>query len=249
MSATRLDKSTLVTSRLFESYLACPTKCYLQFIGEPAVENDFATWRDKHRKSYCLDGFRHLKIDHSQTIDGGEPDAGHWARARWDFAFNQIVRAQHYEAHIHAVQRVRVGGPVATCRFIPIHFVPQNKLSRSDKLLAAFEALVLAKAVGSTVGTAKIVHGDQLNTFRVKADQLLPIIIKTVSRITSAMCAGSPPDLILNNHCRECDFQTRCRLKATETDDLSLLANMSPKERARLNRKGIFPCHTIVLHV
>src|SRR5438309_1543379 len=99
------DKAKLVTSQLFESYLACPTKCYLQAIGELTTENDFAIWSDARRESYRLDGLRRLMLDHSRTIDGGEPDPGHWKHELWTFAFNQIVRAQNYEAHLHAVQR------------------------------------------------------------------------------------------------------------------------------------------------
>jgi hypothetical protein len=52
--------------------------------------------------------------------------------------------------------------------------------------------------------------------------------------------APSPPDLTLNKHCPECEFQDHCRKRAVEKDDLSLLVNMPIKERARLNGKGIF---------
>ena len=50
----------------------------------------------------------------------------------------------------------------------------------------------------------------------------------------------SPPDLILNLNCPECKYQDRCRQKAIEKDDLSLLTGMAEKERKKLNSKGIF---------
>jgi hypothetical protein len=117
-------KAKLVTSRLLESYLACPTKCYLQSIGEVSSENDFATWSETRRESYRLDGLQRLKVAHSQTIDGGEPDPRHWKHSLWDFAFNQIVRAQYYEAHLQAVQRVQLTRASQSTQFIPIRFVP-----------------------------------------------------------------------------------------------------------------------------
>ena len=49
----------------------------------------------------------------------------------------------------------------------------------------------------------------------------------------------SPPDLVLIPHCAECEFQTRCRQKAEEKDDLSLLSGMTEKERRNLHDKGI----------
>ena len=45
---------------------------------------------------------------------------------------------------------------------------------------------------------------------------------------------------MLNAHCGQCEFQARCRNLAKEKDDLSLLANMSAKERQKLRSKGIF---------
>jgi transposase-like protein len=50
----------------------------------------------------------------------------------------------------------------------------------------------------------------------------------------------SPPDLVLNRHCGQCEFQGRCHKQATEKDDLSLLGGMSDKERKKLHDKGIF---------
>jgi len=50
----------------------------------------------------------------------------------------------------------------------------------------------------------------------------------------------TPPTLVLNRHCGECEFQARCRQKTIEKDDLSLLAGLSPKERQKLRSKGSF---------
>ncbi len=234
------EKAKLVTSRLFESYLHCPTKCYLQSIGEVATENDYTIWSAIRRESYRLRGLQRLKVGHSQTIDGGEPNRGQWKGALWDFAFNQTVRAQHYEAFLHAVQRAQLDGTVQSSQFMPIRFVPENKLSRSDKLIAGFEALALAKALGAKVGIAKIIHGDKGTTSKLNAGALSRTVNKIVGQIAHLLSSSSAPDLILNKHCPECGFQSRCRKKAIDKDDLSLLANMPNKERARLNGKGIF---------
>jgi predicted RecB family nuclease len=53
---------------------------------------------------------------------------------------------------------------------------------------------------------------------------------KRVERIATLLSNPAPPDLVLNPHCPECEFHARCRQKAEETDDLSLLSNMSAKE-------------------
>jgi hypothetical protein len=52
---------------------------------------------------------------------------------------------------------------------MPIRFGPENKLSRSDKLIAGFEALAFAKALSAKIGIVKIIHGDSGTTSKVKA--------------------------------------------------------------------------------
>jgi uncharacterized protein YprB with RNaseH-like and TPR domain len=54
------------------------------------------------------------------------------------------------------------------------------------------------------------------------------------------LSSSVPPDLILNRHCAECEFQPRCRTITVEKDDLSLLSGMTEMERSRHRSKGIF---------
>jgi hypothetical protein len=61
-----------------------------------------------------------------------------------------------------------------------------------------------------------------------------------MEKISALLSNPVPPDLVLNRHCAECEFQTRCRQKAVEQDDLSLLAGMNAKERQKFRNKGIF---------
>jgi hypothetical protein len=61
-----------------------------------------------------------------------------------------------------------------------------------------------------------------------------------VEKIFALLAGPSRPELVLNPHCGECVFQSRCRLKAVEKDGLSLLAGMSEKERQKFHSKGIF---------
>jgi len=225
---------------LFEAYLACPTKCYLQSIKEVATGNDFTVWHEARTESFRLAAVSRLTAGHPRDIDLGSPDPRHWKNPQWHFVLDAVIRTQNCEARLQALHRIPLEGRKQSSQFIPIRFVPANKLSRSDKLIAAFDALVLSKALGLKIGLAKIIHGDRLSTFKLKASTLLRMVNKTISQVAAILAAPSPPDLKLNSHCPACRFQDRCRKKAVEKDDLSLLANLPDKERARLNGKGIF---------
>ncbi len=160
--------------------------------------------------------------------------------AKWRLAIDLTTRAQNLESTIQAVERVPSQGRSEPARFIPIRFIFTNKLTRDDRLLLAFDALVLSETVGREVGLGKIIHGEECATVEVKAGALAGEVRKLTGKIGALLSSNSPPDLVLNRHCNECEFQTRCRQKAIETDDLSLLSGITENERASHRSKGIF---------
>jgi predicted RecB family nuclease len=115
-----------------------------------------------------------------------------------------------------------------------------NKLSQDDKLLLAFDAFVLSKSQGREIKNGRIIHGDDHATLKVKTTALAGKVRKHLDKIATLLSSPTPPDLGLNRHCAECEFQARCRKIAVEKDDLSLLAGMSAKERQKFRSKGIF---------
>ena len=213
----------LVTSRLFEAYLACPTKCFLRSMGTAAAKNPVAAWL-AHQDSH----FRRKAGLKLQTCP--------------DIVLDQVVETDNVEAQIHAVQTIRLKGKL---RSIPLRFVRLNKLSRTDRLMAGFEALALSKSLGVPVDRAKIIHGSQGAAVTVKTNTLQREVGKVVQEITRLLATASPPDLVLNRHCPECEFQDLCRRKAVERNDLSLLSGLTEKERVNLKRKGIFTVHQL----
>jgi predicted RecB family nuclease len=135
---------------------------------------------------------------------------------------------------------VALHGRGRSAQFIPIRFIFRNKLTRDDRLLVAFDVLVLSEFLGHGVNQGKIIHGDACGTLKVKTEGLLGQVRKLTAKMAEVVASGSPPDLVLNRRCGECEFQARRRQKAIEKDDLSLLASMSEKERKKLRSKGIF---------
>ena len=146
----------------------------------------------------------------------------------------------NFESRLHAVERVASEGRGKAAQFIPIRFIHRNKLTRDDRLLVAFDALVLSELLGRNANMGKIIHGDDHGTVKVNTTGLLREVRKLAVKMAELVASHSPPDLVLSRHCGECEFRERCRQKAVEKDDLSLLANMTGKERKKFNGEGIF---------
>jgi CRISPR/Cas system-associated exonuclease Cas4 (RecB family) len=113
---------------------------------------------------------------------------------------------------------------------------PKSEISQSLLTAAATHNGVEKPQTGisATLGQA------QPRVTKVKTAALAGEVRKRLGKITALLASPTPPDLVLNRHCAECEFQARCRKLAVEKDDLSLLAGMSTKERQKLRGKGIF---------
>ncbi len=101
-------------------------------------------------------------------------------------------------------------------------------------------ALALFAAFGKKPPFGKIIHGSNQRVTKVKLPDLMEKAKAIIGKMSAKQASAAPPPLILNRHCTECEFKTRCRQIAVEKDDLSLLSGMSEKERKQQHSKGIF---------
>lgn len=137
------------------------------------------------------------------------------------------------------IERIDVPGRIKRHYFIPIRFLPNEKITKRHKLLLAFDALVLSVASGKTPSFGKIIHGINQKIVKIRLAGLMAVTEETVSKIAAQQTAFAPPETVLRNHCAECEFKVRCRQEAVKKDGLSLLSGISERERGHLQNKGI----------
>ena len=123
--------------------------------------------------------------------------------------------------------------------FVPILFSPWSQTDVSDKLLLCFGALALAQGKGTIADTGTLIYGDGYRRRTVRIEPHVARARQILGAIEAQEWGRNPPQLVLNKHCAVCDFQPSCRALAVESDDLSLLATMTDKERTKCNSKGI----------
>jgi predicted RecB family nuclease len=233
-----------ITSDLFHAYLKCSTKCWLRATNEPATENDYPKWVKAQNYSYrAAEVARLVAVSPTNEI-ALSPDLKDVNTALWRLATNLVTDAQLesnvLESELHAVQLVPAKRRGQSAHLIPIRFIFTNKLDKDDKLLLAFDAFTLSQSLGREISFGKIIHGDNHATSKVKISKLVIEVRKRIDKIAVLLTSSAPPELILNRHCAECEFQTRCHKEAIQQDDLSLLSSMTAKERKKLNSRGTF---------
>ena len=141
-----------ITIEIVETFLECPTKCFLRFCGEVGTGNAYATWVRAKNDLYRIEGIKRLVagvapdkcVTGTQAMESLKPAQRHLSI---DFA----VQSQNFQCSCHAVEQISSAGRGRTAQFVPIRFVFRNKLNWDDKLLLAFDARVLSEVSSETV--------------------------------------------------------------------------------------------------
>jgi predicted RecB family nuclease len=231
----------IVSAPLFRDYLECLTKCWLRSRAEPSTGNAYAEWVRLQNETYYEDGLKRLLPMFPESNHAIAPPISKCAKdATWRLAIDMRLRRNGLESRLQAVERIPPEGRRKSLQLIPYRFQFANKLAKIDKLSLAFDALLLSETVGQEVSLGKIMHGDGYSTLKVNLSSLASEVRKRITEVSALLADNSPPALVLNRHCGQCEFQARCRKQATERDELSLLSGMSEKEREKLHGKGIF---------
>jgi predicted RecB family nuclease len=231
----------IISSPLFEAYLECDTKCWLRAHAERSTGNTYAEWARLQSASYCEDGREHLLATFPENSRAIAPLISKNVKdLTWRVATDVRLQTNYLESRLQALEKMPSKGRAKPPQFVPYRFQFANTVAKNDKLSLAFDALVLSGAMGCEAGFGKIIHGDRRATLKVKLSSLIIMVRKEIRNLTSLLAGNSPPDLVLNRHCTECEFQARCYKKAKETDDLSLLSGMSKKERLKYRNRGLF---------
>jgi predicted RecB family nuclease len=231
----------IVSSQLFEAYLECSTKCWLRSRAEPATGNIYAEWARLQNETYLEYGLRRSFATVPESERATAPPVPKNPKdATWCLAIDVRWGTRELESRLQAVERIPSEGRGRPAQFIPYRFEFANKLAKEHKLLLAFDALLLSEVLGREVNFGKIVHGDSHVTLKVNIPAFASEVRKRIKEITAFLAGNSPPDLVLNRHCCQCEFKPRCSTRAREKDELSLLSGISEKDRQRLHSKGIF---------
>jgi hypothetical protein len=181
-----------VTSALFESFLKCSTKCYLRSTAQAGAGNAYAEWVRAQNDAYRSKMAKQV-IEAVEDTDGPVvlPGAKDLKTTAWRLAVDLPVKAGTTESRIHAVEHLPRQGGGKPAQFIPIRFTFFNKLTKDDRLLVTFDALVLSEVLGRAVSLGKIIHGDNHACLKVKIPSLLPQARKIVEKIEALLARKS----------------------------------------------------------
>ena len=230
----------LITDEIFHAFLVCENKSYLKISGDIGPQREFTEWEQNRFEAFkqkCLEKLRSNFGEYEHLSDVVSPHT--LGKSKCRFIVDCVLKTQEFYSHIHVLERFTTPDNT-NISFIPIRFIPNEKITKNDKLLLAFDAFILSTISGKIPLFGRIMHGIEKKIVKVELAGLIEVTRTVINKITAQHTNLTSPQLILNKHCPECEFQLRCRQMAIEKDELTLLAGMTEKERKRQHNKGIF---------
>ncbi|MGC2528845.1 MAG: hypothetical protein WA639_13930 [Candidatus Acidiferrum sp.] len=137
-----------ITDDLVETFLKCPTKCFLRSRGEAGTGNAYAAWVRTKNDVFRIEGTKRLVAE--VTLDKcaiGTQAMGSLKPPAWHLGIDLAVQSQELQCFCHAVEQIPSAGRGRAAQFVPIRFLFRNKLNRDDKVLLASDARVLSEVL------------------------------------------------------------------------------------------------------
>jgi len=227
----------IISSEIVVAYSNCPRKAFLLMSGEQGVDVEYVKILKQKR---FLQKSKYAK-DIKPTGSDIQIDKSNNLKKYGDTLVNVNLKSEYFEASCDILKQACKVPSVKRADYEPTIFIGSHNVGKEHKLELAFVGYVLGKIEGQIPEKGTIVCADG-KSHGLKIKPLLKSLQKIVSPLQDWLSfpTNQPPQVILNKHCSVCEYQMQCRKIAIEKDELTLLSNLTEKERKRQNNKGIF---------
>ncbi len=233
-------RSAMVTNNIFVSFLHCKRKAFLLAAGTHGRPTDIETvlvelghiYRQQALETFCAP-YR------EQDVLYDPPRLEVTLKSSPQIIVNATASGDGLSSLIQAAERMKTTDPNGASVYAPVLFILNETVSRTDKLLLAFNALALSSVQSVLPPIGKIVHGHCHKVLKCKIEPLVGEVRELVAQIQAAQAEGVAPRVTLNRHCNICEFRADCQRLAEEADDLSLLRGMSEQEVEKQRSRGV----------
>jgi predicted RecB family nuclease len=208
-----------ITREILESYLHCKFKGHLKLTRQQGIKSDYEA---------LLTERRNIPLTTSALKQGAS------------FLLDAALEDDLVSLVFDGLKKVGGLSNLGDFHYIPMLFHEGKKVHKEQKLLLELYGLFLASLQGRSPDTGIVWHGKECNITRVRLNTDKRKIERFGRDLKSVLSVEALPKLILNDHCRVCEFQKQCHAQAAQEDNISLLRGLGEKEITKYAKKGLF---------
>jgi predicted RecB family nuclease len=233
---------TRITRDILESYLHCKYKAHLKLAGEKSTKSEYECLLAEMRGDFKIAAIDKIVSRHAGENVVRNVGLTHALLNQGAlFIFDSLLEDKSFSLCFDGLKRVNGPSTLGNFHYVPLLFHEGRQVRKEHRLMLGLYGLILSSVQGRQPESGVIIYGEEGKHTQVC---LAPSTMKTVRQfleeIKQLTESRAGPTLMLNEHCKICEFKDRCHAQALSADDISLLQGMGEKEIKRYNRKGIF---------
>jgi len=229
-----------ITDDVINALQHCRLKAYFQLRGEEGAQCGYEKLLIEQRANAQRKAIEKIRREYRETEVATDLNLS-VANLRKGAA---LILSARLDDDRHAVvfdALRKTDGPstLGDFRYQPVIFCAARRVRASDRQQLAARAVLLARVQGALPGGGVVYLGRDSARTGIRFGSTLAAAENLLRDAERLQRAEGPPKLLLNDHCRICEFRERCRDQAIREDNLSLLRGVAEKTIKRYARKGV----------
>ena len=224
------------TNEIIESFLHCQYQSYLKRCGKQGEKTNFEKLQKQIKRHLFSTLSQKITAKGKTALFPHTPVTPQLLGKGGDFILNSTFESSDFRLHVDMLEKVSNASDNQKKSYIPTLVFPDEHLTKTEKLIITCIGILLKNIPSIHAECGKIVYGRSLKSSTITYESFM----KEAQRILENLQKQSVPTFYLRRECALCEFQKYCRDKALQSDHLSLLGGIQPKEIEAFNKKGIF---------
>lgn len=229
-----------ITDDVINALQHCRLKAYFQLRGEKGAQCGYEKLLIEQRANAQRKAIEKIRGEYSETEVATDLNLS-VANLRKGAAFILSARLDddRHAVVFDALRKTDGPSTLGDFRYQPVIICAARRVRASDRQQLAARAVLLARVQGALPGGGVVYLGRDSARTGIRFGPTLTAAENLLRDAERLQRAEGPPKLLLNDHCRICEFRDRCRDQAIREDNLSLLRGVGEKAIKRYARKGV----------
>ena len=230
-----------ITRDIVESYLNCKIKAHLKLAGNQGIKSDYEAFLLQTRQEVRQQAISKILAKTARDeVTSNIPLTATSLRAGSSYVLDAILEDDLLSLGFDGLKKVDGPSGLGDFHYVPMLFHEGHGVGKAQRLLLEFHGWLLSRSQGRLPANGIVWHGRECKATKVRLNPDTRRSERLLRELKEMASPGTPPSLMLNDHCQVCEFRQRCHDQAVQEDNISLLRGIGEKEIRKLNRKGIF---------
>jgi predicted RecB family nuclease len=229
-----------ITHDVLDAQQHCRLKAYFRLRGEEGTKSEFETLALDTRRELQAKAIEKIRRQYAEDeVETGIALSRGMLRKGPMFILGGRFEDDRYSVQFAGLRKINGASILGEFQYEPVMFSDARRVRKSERHLLAMYAMLVSRIQGvAPVGGIFYLGPDcALTTVRFgTALRAGEDLLRNVERMERT---EAPPKLLLNDHCRICEFRERCHAQAIREDNLTLLRGIGEKRINRYRRKGL----------